>query len=155
MFITWIITVLWMMNIKDVSINNTTLKYFVSLSVFVLYASIFFFLIYWASLVVQGQRICLQCRRHSLIPGSGRSPREGNSSPFQHSCWENLTDRGTWWSTVHGVAKESVTTEQLNNNGCFYNIACKLLLLTLCDAMDCSSSVPQAPLSMGFSRQEC
>ena len=25
-------------------------------------------------------------------------------------------DRGAWWATVHGVAKESDTTEQLNNN---------------------------------------
>ena len=25
-------------------------------------------------------------------------------------------DRGTWWATVHGVTKESNTTEQLNNN---------------------------------------
>ena len=63
-------------------------------------------------------------------------------------------DRGAWWSTVHRVAKESDTTEQLNNNGYFYNIACKLLPLPLCDPMDYSSSVPQVPLFMGFSRQE-
>ena len=25
-------------------------------------------------------------------------------------------DRGAWWATVHGVAKESDTTERLNNN---------------------------------------
>ena len=41
----------------------------------------------------------------SLIPGSGRSPGEGNDNPFQHSCLENPIDRGTWLSTVHGVAK--------------------------------------------------
>ena len=39
------------------------------------------------------------------IPGSGRSPGEGNGNPFQYSCLENPMDRGTWKVTVHGVAK--------------------------------------------------
>ena len=30
------------------------------------------------------------------IPGSGRSPGEGNGNPFQHSCLENPMDRGAW-----------------------------------------------------------
>ena len=40
-----------------------------------------------------------------LIPGSGRSPREGNGYPLQCSCLENPMDRGAWWATVHGVAE--------------------------------------------------
>ena len=28
------------------------------------------------------------------IPGSGRSPGEGNHNPLQYSCLENSTDRG-------------------------------------------------------------
>ena len=39
------------------------------------------------------------------IPGSGRSPGEGNGNPPQFSCLENLMDRGAWWTTVHGVTK--------------------------------------------------
>ena len=39
------------------------------------------------------------------IPGSGRSPGEGNGYPFQYSCLENSLDRGAWWATVFGVAK--------------------------------------------------
>jgi len=39
------------------------------------------------------------------IPGSGRSPGEGNGIPLQYSCLENSMDRGTWQATVHGVAK--------------------------------------------------
>ena len=39
------------------------------------------------------------------IPGSGRFPGEGNGNPLQYSCLENPMDRGTWWATVHGVAK--------------------------------------------------
>ena len=30
------------------------------------------------------------------IPGSGRSPGEGNSNPLQYSCMENPMDRGAW-----------------------------------------------------------
>ena len=40
-----------------------------------------------------------------LIPGLGRSPREGNGTQLQYSCLENPMDRGAWWATVHGVAK--------------------------------------------------
>ena len=41
------------------------------------------------------------------------SPREGNGNPLQYSCLENSMDRGAWQATVHAVAKESATTEQL------------------------------------------
>ena len=41
----------------------------------------------------------------SSIPGSGRSPGEGNGNPLQYSCLENSMDRGAWWATVHGVTK--------------------------------------------------
>ena len=40
-----------------------------------------------------------------LIPGSGRSPGEGNGNPLKYSCLENPMDRGAWWATLHGVAK--------------------------------------------------
>ena len=30
---------------------------------------------------------------------------KGNGNPLQSSCLENSMDRGTWWATVHGVAK--------------------------------------------------
>ena len=52
----------------------------------------------------------------SSIPGSGRSPREANGNPFQYSCMENPTDRGSWWVTVHGgykrVGNDLVTKQQ-------------------------------------------
>ena len=44
-----------------------------------------------------------------LIPGSGRSPGEGNGNPLRYSCLGNPMDRGAWWATIHGVAKESDT----------------------------------------------
>ena len=39
------------------------------------------------------------------IPGSGRSPEEGNGYPLRYSGLENFMDRGAWWATVHRVAK--------------------------------------------------
>ena len=39
------------------------------------------------------------------IPGSGRSPGEGNGNPLQYSCLENPMDRGALRATVHGVAR--------------------------------------------------
>ena len=39
------------------------------------------------------------------IPGSGRSPGEGNGNPLQYSCLENPMGRGAWWATVYGVAR--------------------------------------------------
>ena len=50
------------------------------------------------------------------IPGWGRCPGEGNGNPLQYSCLGYPMDRGTLWATVHGVSKESDTTEQLNTN---------------------------------------
>ena len=32
-----------------------------------------------------------------LIPGSGRSPGEGNGNPLQYSCLENPMDGGASW----------------------------------------------------------
>ena len=31
-----------------------------------------------------------------VIPGSGRSPGEGNGNPLQYSCLQNSMDRGAW-----------------------------------------------------------
>ena len=50
------------------------------------------------------------------IHGLGRSPGEGNGNPLQYSCLGNPMDRGAWWATVSGVAKEPYTTYKLINN---------------------------------------
>ena len=39
-----------------------------------------------------------------LIPGSGRSPGEGNGNPLKYSCLGNPVDRGAWQATVLAVA---------------------------------------------------
>ena len=45
------------------------------------------------------------------IPGSGRSPGEGNGNPLQYSCLENPLDRGAWWAKVHRVLQSHTMTE--------------------------------------------
>ena len=45
-------------------------------------------------------------RDSGSIPGSGRSPGEGDDNSLQYSCLENPMDRGAWRATVHGVAEE-------------------------------------------------
>ena len=52
-----------------------------------------------------------------LIPGSQRSPAEGNGNPFQYLCPENPIDRGAQWATVHGVAKNQT---QLRTLACIF-----------------------------------
>ena len=49
-----------------------------------------------------------------MIPGLERSPGKGSGYQLQYSCLENSMDGGAWQATVHRVAKESDTIEQLS-----------------------------------------
>ena len=40
------------------------------------------------------------------VPGSERSPEEGNGNPLQYSCLGNPIETEAWWAIVHGVTKE-------------------------------------------------
>ena len=51
-----------------------------------------------------------------LIPGSGRSPGEGNGNPLQYSCLGNLMDWGAWKATVHGITKSCTWLKQLSTH---------------------------------------
>ena len=52
------------------------------------------------------------------VPGSGRSPREGNGNPLQYSYLRNpwTEEPGGLQSMGSHVTKESDTTELVNNN---------------------------------------
>ena len=65
----------------------------------------------WASLMAQTVKNLPA--KQDLIPGSRRSPGEGNGYPVQYSYLENSKDRGAWWAIVHGSHKKSDTTELL------------------------------------------
>ena len=45
-----------------------------------------------------------------MLPGSGRSPGEGNGNQFEYSCLGNPMDRGAWQTPVHGATEESDMT---------------------------------------------
>ena len=52
------------------------------------------------------------------IPGSGRSPREGNGYHLQYSCQKNPMDKEAWWPGMlqsvgsQGVRHNLVIVEQ-------------------------------------------
>ena len=73
------------------------------------------------------------------VPGLERSPGGCHGNPLQHSCLENPMDRGAWQATVHGVAKSQTRLRDFHFQPSVW-----------------SSSLRshQAPLSMGFPRQE-
>ena len=48
---------------------------------------------------------CANTGDAGYIPGSGRSPGEGNGNSLQYSCLENPMDREAWCATVRGVTK--------------------------------------------------
>ena len=50
-----------------------------------------------------------------LIPGSGRSPGEGDDNPLQYSCMVNPIDRGAWWATVLEVTKSHMRLSTLTH----------------------------------------
>ena len=67
-----------------------------------------------ASLVALRVKNLPAIRDPDLIPGSGRSPREGTGDPLQYSCLENPMDRGSWQAAVKVVTKSwTKSSEQL------------------------------------------
>ena len=82
------------------------------------------------------------------IPESVRSPGERKGYPLQYSCLENFMDRGVWWATTSPWrCKESDPTKWLILC-CTCTVSRVWLFVTI-------RTVPsQAPLSIGFSRQE-
>ena len=51
-----------------------------------------------------------------LIPGSGKSPGEGNGYSLQYSFLENTMDRGGWLTTVHGIAESDMTEQHTHTH---------------------------------------
>ena len=79
---------------------------------------------------------------------------EGNGNPLQCSCLENPRDGGAWWASIYGVAQSRTQLKQLS----MHASKKELLLLShfsrvrLCATPE--TAAHQAPLSLGFSRQE-
>ena len=52
-----------------------------------------------------GKASVYNVRDTGLVPGSEKSPEEGNDNPLQYSCLDNSMDRGALCAVVHGVTK--------------------------------------------------
>ena len=66
------------------------------------------------------------------IPGSRRSPGEGNGNLLQYTCLESPLDRGAWWATVHGVAKSRTRLSDFT-----FTFSYPLWFLTFVDSGHC------------------
>ena len=74
---------------------------------------------YWLPSWLSGKNLPTNAGNVGSIPWPGRPPRKGNGNPLQYYYLGNSMERGAWLATVHWIAKESDTTEWLNNNiGC-------------------------------------
>ena len=54
---------------------------------------------------LDGKKSACTVEDPGLIPGSGRSPGEGNGNPLQYSCLETFMDGGAWRVTVHELRR--------------------------------------------------
>ena len=55
-----------------------------------------------------------------LIPGSGRSPGEGNGNPLQYFCLENSMDRGAWLVSIHRITENRTWLSRLSSWVCMH-----------------------------------
>ena len=101
---------------------------------------------------------------------------EGNGNPLQCFCLESPRDGEAWWAAIHGVTQRRTRLKRLGGSSssaavpgpnCLktsfgkwslpagiadrYAVLSHFRRVRLCNSMDC---IPQAPLSMEFSRQE-
>ena len=52
-----------------------------------------------------GRESACNVRELGSVPGSGRSPGEGNGNPLWYSCLESPMDRGAGQAMIHVVTK--------------------------------------------------
>ena len=87
-----------------------------------------------------------------LISGLGGSPGGGNGNPLQYFCLENRMDRGPWWAIVHRVTESQTQLSTHTHNYIMLMCAWSLSHVQLFPTL--WTVAQQAPLFMGFSRQE-
>ena len=87
--------------------KNIYIYIYIYMSVYI-YIYIYIYIYNWRivdSLDSYSKESACNARDLGLIPGSWKSPGEGNGYPLQYFCLKNSMDRGAWRATAHGVAK--------------------------------------------------
>ena len=75
----------------------------------------------WISLVAQMVKaFAYNAGDPGLIPGSGRSPGEGNGNPLQYSCLENPMDGGAWWAALQSMRSQRVGHDWATSLSCSF-----------------------------------
>ena len=87
------------------------------------------------------------------IPGSGRSPGEGNGNPFLCSCQENSVDRGARQTTVHGVPKHQTQLSNVEGGGCLMEYHHYWLIRPFSLCFVPKATVPSRPFQEAFTIQ--
>ena len=81
----------WANVVQQENIYNTWTLYLIHFKIMYFFCLSFFFIIsgFPGGTVVKNPSVNAgDSREPGLIPGSGRSPGEGNGNPLQYSCWE-------------------------------------------------------------------
>ena len=81
------------------------------------------------------------------IPGSGRSPGEGNGNSLRYSCLKNPMDREAWRATVRGVTKSRM---QPSRPACKQGTERKKRWEGFCCDPNCPATWGAAPVSHCF-----
>ena len=91
------------------------------------------------------------------IPGSRKSPGEGNGNQLHSSCLKNPMDRGDLQATVHVVARESDRTERLSTHTwcivqlkCYFEFMIEVLKNIKLPMQQISLKVSQSSMSVLF-----
>ena len=87
-----------------------------------------------ASLVAQLVKNLPAMQETWVIPGSGRSPGEGNGNPRQYSCLGNPMDRAVCRATIHGVTGiwHYLATKPLQDTGQSAFNSCRISTVIAC-----------------------
>ena len=103
----------------------------------------------------EGKELACSAGDLGLNHGLGRSPGKGNGYPLQYFSLGNTMNRGAWWATIHGLQRfrqtEQLTLFQVSYF--IYGVAAAAAAKSL-QSWPTLCTAHQAPLSLGFSRQE-
>ena len=101
----------------------------------------------WRPWWLSGKESACKAGDAGPIPGSGRSPGEGNGNLLQYSCLGNPRVRGAWWATVHAVPKSQtrLSTEQQSTHSCARVLTSVLTGVTYGIATFCFLYTPVPP----------